>query len=263
LPSLLGRAEVVGRGIACVLAAVPSTILVPLPITRALTRRYHRERLLQQLHFMVAWARFCRKHLLQIELTVEGRERLRSPSRGHMFVSNHQSWVDILVLIEALEMVAFLSKHLVRHIPLIGASAYAAGSVFVRRGDPASRLQALRETIRMCEESTAVLVFPEGTRSPDGELRETIYPASLKAAHARGIKLVPVGLDGTRGVVPKTMDRVVLGQRVAVSVGAIVDPADYPEVDAFVEAGWAGVKAEFARVRAVVGRSGPGAVSGW
>jgi len=241
---------VIGRGIAGVVAAVPSTCFVPLPVTRTFTRRFRRERALQRLHFMVAWARFCRKHLLQIDLRVEGRERLPSPSRGHMYVSNHQSWVDIVVLIEALDMVAFLSKDLVRKIPLIGASAYAAGSVFVRRGDPGSRQQALRETIRMCEESTAVMVFPEGTRSEDGELREKIHPAAIKAAYRHKLRVVPIALDGTGAIVPKTMDRIVLGRKVGVAVGETIDPAAYADEAAFVSAVWEAVKVEFGRARA-------------
>ncbi len=249
MASLRGRAEVLGCAVACVVAAIPSTCMVPLPVTRVFTRRYRRERFLQRLHFMVAWARFCRKQILRIKLTVEGRERLPVPSRGHMFVSNHQSWVDILVLMEALDMVAFLSKDLVRKIPLIGASAFAAGSVFVKRGDPASRQRALRDTIRMCEESTAVLIFPEGTRSEDGELRATIHPAALKAAYRHGLKLIPVGLDGTTSIVPKSMDRIAFGQQVAVSIGEVVDPAGYADEEAYVAEAWERVKREFARAR--------------
>lgn len=256
MASFQGRAEVIGCAVACVAAAIPSTIFVPLPLTRALTRRFRREQFLQRLHFMVAWARFCRKQILKIDLRVEGRERLPVPSRGHMYVSNHQSWVDILVLMEALEMVAFLSKDLIRKIPLIGASAYAAGSVFVRRHDPASRQQALRETIRMCEESTAVMIFPEGTRSEDGELRETIHPASIKAAHRHGLRVIPVGLDGTHSIVPKTMDSIRFGERVAVSIGEAVDPTGYADDSAFVVATWDAVKTQFLRARALRRRGG-------
>jgi len=241
VPLLPDRLDVVARGVGCALAAIPSTVLVPLPLSLALTRRYHREDLLRELHWMVAWARFCRRHLLGIELEVHGREHLPRPSRGHLYVSNHQSWADILVLMEALDTVAFLSKTLVKRIPFIGRCAYAGGSIWVERDDAASRRQALREMLRMCEVSTAVVLFPEGTRSPDGELRQSIHPASLRAAFQHRLKVVPVGVDGTCRVLPKSMDRVRPG-RVAVSIGAPLDPAAFSDAALWSDAVWGRVK---------------------
>jgi len=101
-----------------------------------------------------------------------------------------------------------------------------------------SRLRALEETLRMCEESVAVVVFPEGTRSEDGELREKIYPRAMQAAHERGLKLVPVGLHGTYRVVPKAMDRIRTGQPVAVRIGEAMDPEAYSSPEDYAEACW-------------------------
>ena len=73
------------------------------------------------------------------------------------------------------DTVAFLSKRVpVRYLPAIGRSAYCAGTVFIDRSNPESREKALQETLRMCVESVAVVVFPEGTRSERGDLRAGI-----------------------------------------------------------------------------------------
>lgn len=252
-PSPLETVHLYARGAAIVLAAVPSTCFVPLPVTQLFTSRFDREDRLKRLHFMRSWARFCRRWILDIDLDVEGREHLPSPSKGHMYISNHQSYSDIIVLIEALDTVGFLSKRVpVKYIPLIGRSAYCAGTVFIDRGSKESREAALQETLRMCEESVAVVVFPEGTRSEDGELRERIYPRAMQAARGRGLRLVPVGLHGTWRVIPKSMDRVGLDQPVAVRIGPALDPADFDTDESYAEACWSEVTRLHAEAREAV-----------
>jgi 1-acyl-sn-glycerol-3-phosphate acyltransferase len=250
MASISGRLEIAGRLLGCIAAGVPSTALIPLPLSLALTRRYRREELLKRLHLMVPWARFCRKHILKIDLHVEGAANRPVPSRGHMYVSNHQSWVDILILMEALDTVAFLSKTLVQRIPVIGRCAYAGGTIYVSRKNGESRQRALRQTLRMCQESTAVVIFPEGTRSTDGQLKQKIHKASIKAAFDHGLRVIPVGIDGTYRVVPKSMDRVNLGQRVVVTLGEEMVPADFPDADAWADAVWRRVTQAFEESRA-------------
>ena len=238
----LSRLNMLARFGGVILATLPNTLLpVPVPFTLAFTKRFGREKMLTRLHFQVAWARFCRKHLLKYSLTVDGREHLPDDRRGYMVISNHQSYVDIMVLMEALGSVSFLSKTLVKYIPLIGLQAYVGGTIFFDRKHKDSRKQALEDTIRMCRESTATIVFPEGTRSADGELRDKIYPSAIEAAYQNGFKVIPVGLDGTFKILPKAMDRVNLGQQVAVNIGQALDPADYPDQQAWVDAVWSRV----------------------
>ena len=248
MSSVKNQLEVLARFAGVILASIPSTTIIPLPLTLALTRRFQREELLKRLHLMVPWAAFCRRYLLGIDLEVHGREHLPRPSRGHLYVSNHQSWADILVLMEALDTVAFLSKTLVKHIPNIGRCAYAGGSVYVARNSAESRRQALREMLRMCRESTAVVVFPEGTRSADGEL-QPIHAASLRAAYSHRLRVVPVAIDGSWRVLPKTMDRLTPG-RVAVEIGPALDPAGFADATDWTEAVWGKVTELHAAARA-------------
>jgi 1-acyl-sn-glycerol-3-phosphate acyltransferase len=221
--------------------AAPTTTLLPLPLTQLLTRRFRREVLAKKLHFMVQWARASMRWVLGAEIKVTGRHHLPRDTRGYMYVSNHQSYVDILVLMSALDTVAFLSKSLVRKIPFVGRAAYMGGTVFFARNSAAERQRALEETLRMCRESTAVVVFPEGTRSSDGNLREKIYPRAMAEAHRRGLKVIPVGLHGTYKIFPKSMDRIVTGLPVAVHIGVPLDPEAHPSREKFVEACWSRV----------------------
>jgi len=204
---------------------------------------------------MVRWAHNCRKYILKVDLSVEGRQNLPADRRGYMFVSNHQSYVDIPVLMEALDTVAFLSKILVKYIPLIGMHAYAGGTIYFKRKDKESRQRALEDTLRMCKESTAVVVFPEGTRSATGNLREKIYPSAIQSAYSEKIKVIPVGLDGTFNILPKSMDRVNLGQRVVVNIGKPMDPESYDSSDAWVDAVWKSVESQHIESRSRIGRA--------
>jgi len=254
LSDTVGRLRVLGAVSAGALAALPITgFAPPLPLTLLLTRRYRREELLTRLHSMVGWARFCTRRVLGIELSVVGREHLPRPSRGHLYISNHQSIVDILALISALETVAFLAKAELLFFPVIGPSAYAGGSVLVRRGDRGSRQRALEKTIRMARESTAVVIFPEGTRSADGRPRDKIHPRAILRAHQEGLRIVPVGIEGTAAVAPKSADRLVRGLPVAVTIGEPMDPAAFDDAQQWTEAVWSRVKqlhaASAARVR--------------
>ncbi len=250
------RVALYGRILACLVAAVPNTLLFPVPLTMLFMRRFEREDRIRRMHGFVRWARFCRRHIVKIDLSVEGSEHLPHPSRGHIYVSNHQSWADIIVLMEALDTAAFLAKSFVKWLPVLGWGTYGGGSIFVDRSNQVSRQRSLNQTLRMCAESTAVVLFPEGTRSDDGELRKKWYPAAIRAAHGRGLRVVPVGIDGTIDVVPKTMDRVNLNRPVAVTIGAAMDPSGWPDSREFAEAVWSRIGELFAESRARVRAAG-------
>jgi len=235
---LLGKLHVLFRALLVVGAAVPNTTLFPIVVTALFTKRFKREPFVKRPHIMVTWAKVCVKYIFKIDLQVHGKELIRKDTKGYMYVSNHQSYVDIMVLMEALDTVSFLSKQLVRRIPVIGTGAYIGGTIYLERNDEESRKKATQETLRMCEESTAVVIFPEGTRSDDGELRPKIHPKTMIEAYKRGVKIFPVGLHGTMNVVPKAMDRVHLHQKVSVHIAPAYDPADFDSAEAYVKAVW-------------------------
>ncbi|MCA9937577.1 MAG: 1-acyl-sn-glycerol-3-phosphate acyltransferase [Anaerolineales bacterium] len=81
---------------------------------------------------------------------------------------NHLSYVDIVLLVSIMPM-RFLAKESVRTWPFIGWMARAVGTVFVNRGDKASRHQA-REQLAHVERYPPIVVFPEGRIGPGGVL---------------------------------------------------------------------------------------------
>ena len=137
---------------------------------------------------------------------VEGLEEL--PPGGAVLVSNHQSLVDIPLLLSAFRRpVKFLAKRELGEIPLFGKAMAAAGNLFVDRKDPRGGIQALRDAGDRVRGGTLLVVFPEGTRSTDGTIGE-FKPGAFYLAQKSGAPVIPVYIDGGNRALPKGSIRV-------------------------------------------------------
>jgi 1-acyl-sn-glycerol-3-phosphate acyltransferase len=129
---------------------------------------------------------------------IEGLERL--PRQGpFLLVANHCSQADPPLLGWATayqigRIVHFMAKDEMRRWPIIGWLADRSGVFFVRRGEGDRAAQRLALSLLAAGEGVAI--FPEGTRSRDGRLREVRSGAALLAIRS-GAPVVPVGIAGT------------------------------------------------------------------
>jgi 1-acyl-sn-glycerol-3-phosphate acyltransferase len=137
-----------------------------------------------------------------IRLKVEGAERV--PADGPVvFMSNHESWLDIPVLLVAIPgQVRFLAKSSLFSIPFLGWAMRAMGFIPVDRENRRTAIKSFEAAAARIRSGRSVLVFPEETRTPDGRLLEFQRGGFLIALKA-GLPIVPVGLDGARGCMPK------------------------------------------------------------
>jgi 1-acyl-sn-glycerol-3-phosphate acyltransferase len=103
--------------------------------------------------------RWSRRHLrnLNAEITRHGEA-----PRGGLLISNHLSYLDILVLAEAQPMV-FLSKSEVQSWPLIGWLTRCAGTLFIQRGQKSDVARANAQFAAVVEQGLVLAIFPEGT----------------------------------------------------------------------------------------------------
>ena len=154
-----------------------------------------------------------------LEITIEGRERLQ-PGRQYIYVANHCSQLDIaLVLIALPGTIVFLAKRELFRIPFFGWSIWAAGMISVDRKNPARARRSLTKAVRQLRtKRISVLLFPEGTRSRDGQLLP-FKKGGFRLAARAGLPLVPVTIKGTfralppgAGVLTKTPIRVTIGE---------------------------------------------------
>ena len=127
---------------------------------------------------------------LAIKLIVNGR----SPKTGPMLlVSNHISWLDILV-IHAAGHCRFVSKADIKHWPVLGTLTTAGGTLYIERE---SRRDAMRVVHHMCEALTdgdIVAVFPEGTTG-NGIALLPFHANLLQAAIVTNTTVQPVALS--------------------------------------------------------------------
>ena len=166
----------------------------------------------------------------RIRLKVEGQENIPSGTPV-VFASNHQSQFDIPALYLALPVqFRFVVKQELFKIPLFGQAMKRAGYVPIDRSGGKKAVKSLRDAVRRIRSGTSVVVFPEGTRSPDGRLLPFKSGALLIALRS-GVPIIPIGIWGTYKILPKGSLWVRPGSAV-VTIGRPIDTKSYTGKDA-------------------------------
>jgi 1-acyl-sn-glycerol-3-phosphate acyltransferase len=123
--------------------------------------------------------------------------------RPQIFVSNHQGYFDIFALMGYLPVqVRWFSKRVLFWIPFMGWTMSAARFISIDRSDKKAAFKALMEAVQVVKKGRSVIIFPEGTRTPDGEIRE-FKKGSLILAQRSSAPIVPVSISGSFDVIKK------------------------------------------------------------
>ena len=145
---------------------------------------------------MILWA-------AGVDVVLEGTEHL-DPEAAQVLVANHVSWFDPLAMVAFLPgSNRFVAKKELKTVPIFGRSVAACGHIFIDRQDRASAIDALagvRE--QMDRDRPTVVMFPEGTRSRDGELQPFKKGAFVLAIQT-GADVIPAAIEGSRHVMRK------------------------------------------------------------
>jgi 1-acyl-sn-glycerol-3-phosphate acyltransferase len=124
------------------------------------------------------------------------------PGTTYVFVANHGSFYDIPVLFWCLPyQVRIIAKESLGSVPFLGWHLRRTGHVLVNRSNP-DRAAILRRWRGLVTKGLSLIVFPEGTRSPDGRVGRFKGGSFMMALEA-GLPLVPLSLVGTRAIMPK------------------------------------------------------------
>jgi 1-acyl-sn-glycerol-3-phosphate acyltransferase len=131
---------------------------------------------------------------------VEGWEHLRDASTPRMFVANHTSYADIVVLMATLGTdYHFVAKAEVMSMPFFGTFLRKLGHYSFRREDPHARMEQARQVEEALRRGESVFIFPEGTFNAQAGVR-AFHLGAFKAATAAQREIVPIALNGTRRV---------------------------------------------------------------
>jgi 1-acyl-sn-glycerol-3-phosphate acyltransferase len=135
-------------------------------------------------------------------IQVIGREKI-DPSETYVMVANHQSLLDIFVLFRLSCHFKWVSKAENFRIPIIGWNMRLNEYIALKRGDSDSistMLRACREALRA---GNSIMMFPEGTRSTTGKLRN-FKPGAFELAKDAHRPLLPIIVRGTASALPKS-----------------------------------------------------------
>lgn len=132
---------------------------------------------------------------------VEHAERI-DDAGTYVLVANHQSFGDIFVLYALRKQFKWVAKDTVFRVPFLGWMMAMADYVPIRRGDHRSRVRMLQTCLGHLRRGSSILMFPEGTRSRDGEIQAFRRGAFTMAVEA-GVPVVPIVIDGTLHALPQ------------------------------------------------------------
>lgn len=142
---------------------------------------------------------------------------------GALLAANHASFLDPpLVGIGVPRQLHYMARKSLFRIPVFGRAIRAVKAVPVKRG--AADLGSIRACIRVLRGGGALVVFPEGTRTYDGEIQPFKAGFAMMAARA-GVPIVPVGVCGSYKVWPRHRALPRPG-RVRVAYGTPLDPPE-------------------------------------
>ena len=155
----------------------------------------------QILHaFARAWSKLIMKTIFS-PVTISGLDGI-DPSKPHVYAVNHGSALDIPVLYAYLpfQFRIMFKKELLSY-PIIGWHLRRSGQVCIDQQKPTRSIAQIRSALKSLLAGTPLVIFPEGGRTPDGEIKPFLPGAFFLAVKAQ-VDVVPVALIGTFELLP-------------------------------------------------------------
>jgi len=160
---------------------------------------------------------------LLFRLRAYGQERL--PKRGGaLLLANHQSYADpVLLGVPSPRRLAFMAREPLFRNPVFGALIRALGAFPVRQGKPDK--SAIRLAVDLLRSGRLLVLYPEGTRTPDGAVLPIKGGFRLLVRRA-GVPVIPVALQGAFEAWPRSR-RLPRPGRIRVLFGRPIPPSEF------------------------------------
>lgn len=180
---------------------------------------------------VVHWARSMVK-LTGSQVQVIGEENI--PEEGPIvFVANHQSNFDIPLLLGYLKRPkGFIAKKETETIPIVGGWMKYLKCIFMDRTSPRAALKSIKEGIEIVKSGYALVIFPEGTRSPDGQMGE-FKAGSFKLATKAEAQIIPVTISGSFDMMKKGSMKI-KPANVVLTISKPVSSTTYESADSYL-----------------------------
>jgi 1-acyl-sn-glycerol-3-phosphate acyltransferase len=155
----------------------------------------------RRLHwFSYTWSWLIMKTIFS-PVTVTGLDKIDT-SKPHVYAANHASALDIPVLYVNLSFqfrIAF-KKELLSY-PVVGWQLKRSGQICIDQQNPSRSISSIRAALKGLKDGLPLVIYPEGGRTPDGEIKPFLPGAFFLAIKAQ-VDIVPVALVGTYELLP-------------------------------------------------------------
>ena len=157
-----------------------------------------------------AWARTI-LFVSRVKIHTRGVENLDT-GKSYIFMANHQSNFDILAVFAGLPFqFRWLAKAELFKIPIFAQGMRGCGYISIDRSNRESAFKSLREAAEKIKNGASVMIFPEGTRSKDGNLLP-FKKGGFVLSQGAGVPIVPIAITGSLEIMPKTTMRIKSGE---------------------------------------------------
>jgi 1-acyl-sn-glycerol-3-phosphate acyltransferase len=150
------------------------------------------------------------------KVRVEGRSKAVKGA-AYVIISNHQSILDIILINSLRYRFKWISKIENMKVPILGLYLRMADYIIINRGDKESKEEMMEKSYQCLKRGTSIMMFPEGTRSVDGEIGFFKRGAFQLAINAH-VPILPIVVDGSGGVLPKHQLIFTTGHKIRIKV---------------------------------------------
>ena len=164
-----------------------------------------------------------------VKLDIEGLDKI-DKTKSYIFIGNHQSLFDVAALFTAIPLTArFMAKKELYKIPIFGWALAATGTIKIDRSNREKSIASMNDALARIRRGVSVIVFPEGTRSEDGQI-QAFKKGGFVLALKGSIPVVPVSISGSRFILRKHNARVIPG-KIKIIIGDPIDTSQYSYQD--------------------------------
>jgi 1-acyl-sn-glycerol-3-phosphate acyltransferase len=153
-------------------------------------------------HWLLIYQAVIISSLLPIwKFEIEGREKA-SKGTTYVIIANHQSILDILLINCLRYRFKWISKIENMRVPVLGWYLRMAGYITVDRENDESKTEMLEKSLQCLKLGISIMIFPEGTRSVDGQIgfyKRGAFQLAIQSA----VPILPVIIEGTTDILPK------------------------------------------------------------
>jgi len=131
----------------------------------------------------------------------EGKENINK-NQAYVIVSNHQTLIDILVIYSIFKHFKWVAKQSLLRVPFVGWNMALNGYIIVKRADAKSQIKMMKQSEKTLKSGSSIMIFPEGTRSADGNIGRFKRGAFILSEIA-DVPVIPIALHNVDKAVLK------------------------------------------------------------